>query len=128
MRRHWRLAAQRVEDIYFPDSGRPRKWITPLPSCLAPGHPIELLRCSSRSCDLRVCSVGEVERVEGAFETADGVWRVEVVRYRGLGQLYRVRRGDELVADRTVIARVEQLLGDAMSTLQPAPVERAGVA
>ncbi len=66
--------------------------------------------------------------MEGAFETADGVWRVEVVRYRGLGQLYRVRRGDELVADRTVIARVEQLLGDAMSTLQPAPVERAGVA
>ncbi len=49
--------------------------------------------------------------VEGALETADGRWRVEVVRHGG-DQFYRLIHGDNIV-DGLTVAAVGQLLGEA---------------
>ena len=50
-------------------------------------------------------------KVEGAMQTPDGEWRVEVVR-RGRTHWYRVVHGDE-VQDWLSIAAVERILADA---------------
>jgi bifunctional non-homologous end joining protein LigD len=49
--------------------------------------------------------------VEGALQTRDGQWRVEIVR-RGRDQFYRLVRGDNVV-DGLFIASVERLLAEA---------------
>ena len=49
--------------------------------------------------------------VEGALQTPDGRWRVEVVRY-GTTRWYRIVH-DGTVADRLSISTVERLLADA---------------
>lgn len=49
--------------------------------------------------------------VEGALQTPDGAWRVEVVR-RGRTRWYRIVHGDE-VQDRLSIAAVERILDAA---------------
>lgn len=49
--------------------------------------------------------------VEGAMQTPDGAWRVEVVR-RGRTRWYRVVHGDE-VHDWLSISSVERILDDA---------------
>ena len=49
--------------------------------------------------------------VEGAMQTPDGAWRVEVVR-RGRTRWYRVVHGDE-VHDWLSIAAVERILAEA---------------
>ncbi|WP_239082615.1 non-homologous end-joining DNA ligase [Actinoplanes teichomyceticus] len=50
-------------------------------------------------------------RVEGAFETPDGRWRVEAVR-RGRDQFYRLSHGDNVI-DGLAIATVQRLLEEA---------------
>jgi hypothetical protein len=49
--------------------------------------------------------------VEGAMQTPDGAWRVEVVR-RGRTRWYRIVHGDE-TQDWLSIAAVERILADA---------------
>ena len=49
--------------------------------------------------------------VEGAMQTPDGAWRVEVVR-RGRSRWYRIVHGDD-VADRLSIGAVERILDEA---------------
>jgi hypothetical protein len=49
--------------------------------------------------------------VEGAMQTPDGLWRVEVVR-RGRTRWYRIVHGDN-VMDWLPIAAVQQILADA---------------
>ncbi len=49
--------------------------------------------------------------VEGALQTPDGAWRVEVVR-RGRTRWYRIVHGDE-IQDRLSIAAVERILDEA---------------
>jgi hypothetical protein len=48
--------------------------------------------------------------IEGAMQTPDGAWRVEVVR-RGRTRWYRVVHGDE-VQDWLPIAAVERILAE----------------
>jgi hypothetical protein len=50
-------------------------------------------------------------KVEGAMQTPDGAWRVEIVR-RGRTLWYRIVHGDE-VYDWLSIAAVERILADA---------------
>jgi hypothetical protein len=52
-----------------------------------------------------------VEDVEGAMQTPDGAWRVEVVR-RGRTRWYRIVHGAEVV-DWLSITAVERLLAEA---------------
>ncbi len=64
-----------------------------------------------------------VESVEGAMQTPDGRWRVEVVR-RDVATWFRLIHGDDVI-DWLDIARVEQILDQAgvtMSALQAAPL------
>jgi bifunctional non-homologous end joining protein LigD len=49
--------------------------------------------------------------VEGAMQTPDGTWRVEVVR-RGRTRWYRIVHGDD-VLDWLSIAAVERILDEA---------------
>jgi hypothetical protein len=49
--------------------------------------------------------------VEGAMQTPDGAWRIEVVR-RGRTRWYRVVHGED-VLDRLSIASVERILDEA---------------
>jgi bifunctional non-homologous end joining protein LigD len=49
--------------------------------------------------------------VEGAMQTPDGAWRVEVVR-RGRSRWYRVVHGEE-IRDWLSIAAVERILDEA---------------
>jgi hypothetical protein len=49
--------------------------------------------------------------VEGAMQTPDGAWRVEVVR-RGRTRWYRIVHGDNLI-DWLSIASVQRILGEA---------------
>ncbi|MEV4706653.1 hypothetical protein [Couchioplanes caeruleus] len=49
--------------------------------------------------------------VEGAMQTPDGAWRVEVVR-RGRTRWYRIVHGDD-VLDWLSIAAVERILDEA---------------
>jgi len=53
---------------------------------------------------------GEPGEVEGAMQTPDGSWRVEVVR-RGRTRWYRIVHGDE-VLDWLSIAGVERILAE----------------
>jgi bifunctional non-homologous end joining protein LigD len=80
---------------------------------------------------VRVAVAPPTERVEGAMQTPDGRWRVEVVR-RGNSRWYRIRHGDDLL-DWLSIETVERLLAEAgvdRSTLvavgeqPPAPARR----
>ncbi len=80
---------------------------------------------------VRVAVAPPTERVEGAMQTPDGRWRVEVVR-RGNSRWYRIRHGDDLL-DWLSIETVERLLAEAgvdRSTLAavgeqpPAPARR----
>jgi hypothetical protein len=60
--------------------------------------------------------------VEGALQTPDGAWRVEIVK-RGLTRWYRVVHGDNEV-DWLSIAAVERVLSEAgvdMAALVEAP-------
>ena len=50
--------------------------------------------------------------VEGAMQTPDGLWRVEIVRRRGGVWWYRIVHGEE-VLDRLSIAAVERILDEA---------------
>jgi bifunctional non-homologous end joining protein LigD len=50
-------------------------------------------------------------KVEGAMQTPDGAWRVEIVR-RGRTHWYRIVHGDE-VHDWLSITAVERILADA---------------
>jgi hypothetical protein len=50
-------------------------------------------------------------RVEGAMQTPDGAWRVEVVR-RGTSLWYRIVHGDD-VLDWLSISAVERILDEA---------------
>jgi hypothetical protein len=50
-------------------------------------------------------------KIEGALQTPDGAWRVEIVR-RGKSRWYRILHGDNAV-DWLSIAGVERLLGEA---------------
>lgn len=50
--------------------------------------------------------------IEGALETPDGAWRVEVVRRPGRGRWYRVVH-DGTVVDWLTIDGVRSLLADA---------------
>ena len=70
-------------------------------------------------------TVGDVQ-VEGAMQSPDGRWRVEIVR-RGRSRWYRLITGDSEI-DWLSIAAVQRLLADAgvdMGTLVDAPVERS---
>ena len=49
--------------------------------------------------------------VEGAMQTPDGAWRIEVVR-RGRTRWYRVVHGDEVI-DWLSISAVERILDEA---------------
>jgi hypothetical protein len=49
--------------------------------------------------------------VEGAMQTPDGAWRVEIVR-RGRSRWYRIVHGDDVV-DRLPISAVERILDEA---------------
>ncbi|GGQ58949.1 non-homologous end-joining DNA ligase [Couchioplanes azureus] len=63
--------------------------------------------------------------VEGALQTPDGRWRVEIVR-RGGQRFYRLVHGDNIV-DGLVIATVERLLAEAgvdIASLEEAPAAR----
>jgi hypothetical protein len=63
-------------------------------------------------------------RIVGAFETADGGWRVEIVKHRA-EQWYRLVGGDQ-VHDNLHLATVEWLLGEAgVSMADLSPVEVA---
>ncbi|MEU7907045.1 hypothetical protein [Actinoplanes sp. NPDC049118] len=52
-----------------------------------------------------------MEDVEGAMQTPDGAWRVEIVR-RGRTRWYRIVHGDD-VLDWLSIAAVERILDEA---------------
>lgn len=56
---------------------------------------------------------------EGALETPDGYWLVEIVRYGPKQRWYRVTHAATVVADRAPLATVQRILGDAFSTLEP---------
>lgn len=49
--------------------------------------------------------------VEGAMQTPDGTWRVEIVR-RGRTRWYRIVHGDDVI-DWLSIAAVERILDEA---------------
>lgn len=62
--------------------------------------------------------------VEGAMQTPDGLWRVEIVRRRGQNtRWYRIVRGDDdAVLEWRSISAVERILDEAgvdRSTLTP---------
>lgn len=62
--------------------------------------------------------------VEGALQTLDGRWRVEVIR-RGRDRFYRLVHGDNVI-DGLFIATVERLLREAgvdMADLVEAPTQ-----
>jgi bifunctional non-homologous end joining protein LigD len=50
-------------------------------------------------------------KVEGAMQTPDGEWRVEIVR-RGRDRWYRIVHGDDVI-DRLSIATVQRILAEA---------------
>jgi bifunctional non-homologous end joining protein LigD len=52
-----------------------------------------------------------VETVEGALQTPDGAWRVEIVR-RGRTRWYRIVHGENVI-DWLSIAAVDRILGEA---------------
>ena len=56
--------------------------------------------------------------VEGALETPDGYWRVEVVRYSRREQRYRVTYAGGTTHDRVSLGTVQRILGPAYETLQ----------
>lgn len=69
-------------------------------------------------------TVGDVQ-VEGAMQSPDGRWRVEIVR-RGRSRWYRLIAGDSEI-DWLSITAVQRLLADAgvdLGTLVDAPLER----
>jgi hypothetical protein len=53
--------------------------------------------------------------IEGAMQTPDGLWRVEIVRHRGQNtRWYRIVRGDDdAVLDWLPISAVERILDEA---------------
>lgn len=57
--------------------------------------------------------------IEGALQTPDGYWRVEVVRYGPGQRWYRVTHAATVVAERAPLATVQRILGDAFGTLEP---------
>jgi bifunctional non-homologous end joining protein LigD len=52
-----------------------------------------------------------MDDVEGAMQTPDGAWRVEIVRRRG-SRWYRIVHGDDVI-DWLSIAAVERILDQA---------------
>lgn len=71
-----------------------------------------------------------MEVVEGAMQTPDGAWRIEVVR-RGRSRWYRIVHGDNVI-DYMPIASVHRVLAEAgitMATLieiDPAELRQTG--
>ena len=60
--------------------------------------------------------------VEGTLVSADGYWRVDVVRH-GRNRFYRVTYANTVLLEYGTIGIVEHMLGDAFATLQPADPE-----
>jgi bifunctional non-homologous end joining protein LigD len=65
-----------------------------------------------------------VETVEGALQTPDGSWRVEIVK-RGRTRWYRIVHGDDVI-DWLSIAAVERILGEAGVSMAQLTVSDAG--
>jgi hypothetical protein len=63
-----------------------------------------------------VANVDRVERIEGALQTPDGYWRVEIIR-SGRDRWYRVRHAQTVVAAKASITTVERILGPAFGML-----------
>lgn len=57
--------------------------------------------------------------VEGVLKTADGYWVVEVVKFGRADRWYRVSHAATVVQERTSLAGVQRILGDAFETLEP---------
>lgn len=66
-------------------------------------------------------------KIEGALQTPDGAWRVEIVK-RGKTRWYRIVHDDNEI-DWLSIGAVERILGDAgvdMADLTETPADGAG--
>lgn len=57
--------------------------------------------------------------VEGVLQSADGYWRVEVVKFGRNDRWYRISHAATVVHERASIAVVQRILGDAYATLEP---------
>jgi hypothetical protein len=67
-----------------------------------------------------------VETIEGALQTPDGYWQVEIVRYGAKDRWYRVIHAHTVVAERASLATVQRILGDAFGSLQPVTAGELG--
>jgi hypothetical protein len=67
-----------------------------------------------------------VETIEGALQTPDGYWQVEIVRYGAKDRWYRVIHAHTVVAERASLATVQRILGDQFATLQPVATGQQG--
>lgn len=64
--------------------------------------------------------------VEGALQTPDGYWLVEIVRYKTGQRWYRVSHAGVVVAEKSPISTVQRILGDDFSALQPVEADTGG--
>jgi hypothetical protein len=58
--------------------------------------------------------------IEGALQTPDGYWRVDVVRYAPKQRWYRVTHATTVVAERASLETVRRVLGEAFDSLEQA--------
>jgi hypothetical protein len=63
--------------------------------------------------------------IEGALQTPDGYWLVEVVRYGRHERWYRVTHGATVVGEKVSIGTARAMLGDAYADLVPVEAGRA---
>ena len=56
-------------------------------------------------------------KVEGALQTPDGYWRIEVLR-GGRDRWYRVLHAQTVVAEKASLSTVQRILGDAFAELE----------
>lgn len=63
--------------------------------------------------------------VEGALQTPDGYWRVEIVR-RGRSRWYRILHAATVVEEQASLGTVQRILGPDFALLQPADTAGGG--
>lgn len=74
-------------------------------------------------------SVALVEPIiEGALESPDGYWRVEVVKFGPRQRWFRVLHAATVVEEKASLATVQRIVGDAYGTLSPVGDGENGVA
>lgn len=88
--------------------------------------------CSSLGAEQRKRHAGTVAImepiVEGALVSADGYWRVEIVKFGPKDRWFRIIHATTVVEERASLGTVQRVLGDAYGTLSSVEVGDTGVA